>query len=113
VIRRLNATVVDILAEPELRQRLIDLAYEIPSRAQQTPEALGGCNRPKSKSGGPSSGPPTSRRNDRARNRTASVGIKTQSIGAPLASFHVTVIKCRRVVAFWDSTLLLRYHLTS
>jgi tripartite-type tricarboxylate transporter receptor subunit TctC len=41
VIRRLNAAVVDILAEPELRQRLIDLAYEIPPRAQQTPEALG------------------------------------------------------------------------
>jgi hypothetical protein len=34
------------------------------------------CKRPKSKSGGPSSGPPTSRRNDRARNRSGSVGIK-------------------------------------
>jgi tripartite-type tricarboxylate transporter receptor subunit TctC len=41
VIAKLNAAVVDILAKPELRQRLIDLAYEIPPRAQQTPEALG------------------------------------------------------------------------
>jgi tripartite-type tricarboxylate transporter receptor subunit TctC len=41
VIAKLNAAVVDILAEPEVRQRLIDLAYEIPPRAQQTPEALG------------------------------------------------------------------------
>ena len=41
VIAKLNAAVVDILAEPEPRQRLVDLAYEIPPRAQQTPEALG------------------------------------------------------------------------
>jgi tripartite-type tricarboxylate transporter receptor subunit TctC len=41
VISKLNAAVVNILAEPELRQRLIDLAYEIPPREQQTPEALG------------------------------------------------------------------------
>ncbi|HWF94050.1 MAG TPA: tripartite tricarboxylate transporter substrate-binding protein [Xanthobacteraceae bacterium] len=41
VIAKLNAAVVNILAEPELRQRLIDLAYEIPPRAQQTPAALG------------------------------------------------------------------------
>jgi len=40
-IGKLNAAVVNILEEPELRQRLIDLAYEIPPRAQQTPQALG------------------------------------------------------------------------
>jgi tripartite-type tricarboxylate transporter receptor subunit TctC len=41
VVAKLNAAVVNVLAEPELRQRLIDLAYEIPPREQQTPEALG------------------------------------------------------------------------
>jgi tripartite-type tricarboxylate transporter receptor subunit TctC len=41
VIAKLNAAVVSILAEPELRRRLIDLAYELPPREQQTPAALG------------------------------------------------------------------------
>ena len=45
VITRINAAVVNILAEPELRSRLIDLAYEIPPREQQTPEALGALQR--------------------------------------------------------------------
>ena len=45
VIARLNAAVVNILAEPQLRRRLIDLAYEIPPPAQQTPEALGALQR--------------------------------------------------------------------
>jgi tripartite-type tricarboxylate transporter receptor subunit TctC len=41
VVAKLNAAVVNILAEPALRQRLIDLAYEMPPRDQQTPAALG------------------------------------------------------------------------
>jgi tripartite-type tricarboxylate transporter receptor subunit TctC len=45
VIAKLNAAVVNILEEPELRARLVDLAYEIPPRAQQTPEALGALQR--------------------------------------------------------------------
>jgi tripartite-type tricarboxylate transporter receptor subunit TctC len=45
VITRINAAVVDALAEPELRSRLIDLAYEIPPREQQTPQALGALQR--------------------------------------------------------------------
>src|SRR3984893_12161711 len=45
VISRRNAAVVSILAEPEVRQRLIDLAYEIPSPEQQTPQALGALQR--------------------------------------------------------------------
>lgn len=45
VISKLNAAVVSILAEPELRQRLIDLTYEIQPREQQTPEALGALQR--------------------------------------------------------------------
>jgi tripartite-type tricarboxylate transporter receptor subunit TctC len=45
VILRLNAAVVKALADPELRQRLVDLAYEIPPREQQTPEALGALQR--------------------------------------------------------------------
>jgi len=45
VISKLNAAVVNILAEPPLRQRLIDLAYEMPPPEQQTPEALGALQR--------------------------------------------------------------------
>ena len=41
VIARLNAAVVDALADPLVRQRLTELAQELPARERQTPEALG------------------------------------------------------------------------
>ena len=41
VITRLNAAVVDALADPATRQRLSDLGMEIVPRDKQTPEALG------------------------------------------------------------------------
>ena len=41
MIEKLNAAVVDALADPAVRQRLVDMAQEIPPREQQTPEALG------------------------------------------------------------------------
>ena len=41
IIAKLNQAVATALAEPELRQRLIDLAYEMPAVEQQTPQALG------------------------------------------------------------------------
>jgi tripartite-type tricarboxylate transporter receptor subunit TctC len=41
IVVRLNAAVVDSLADPTVRQTLGDLGFEIPSRDQQTPEALG------------------------------------------------------------------------
>jgi len=40
IIAKLNAAVVGALADPETRQRLLDLAQEIYPREQQTPEAL-------------------------------------------------------------------------
>jgi len=40
VIDRLNAAIVESLADPEVRKRLADLGQEIPPREQQTPEAL-------------------------------------------------------------------------
>jgi tripartite-type tricarboxylate transporter receptor subunit TctC len=40
VIAKLNAAVVDALADSGVQQRLIKLGSNIPARAQQTPEAL-------------------------------------------------------------------------
>ena len=40
VVRRLNAAVVDALADPTVRQRLTELGQELPAPEQQTPEAL-------------------------------------------------------------------------
>jgi tripartite-type tricarboxylate transporter receptor subunit TctC len=41
VVARLNAAVVETLADPAVRQRLAELGQEIPPPEQQTPEALG------------------------------------------------------------------------
>ena len=41
VIAKLNAAVVDTLADPHVRQRLTDMAQDIPTRDEQTPQALG------------------------------------------------------------------------
>jgi tripartite-type tricarboxylate transporter receptor subunit TctC len=41
VIARLNAAVVDALADANIRARLTELGQELPPREQQTPEALG------------------------------------------------------------------------
>jgi len=39
-IQKVNAAVLKIMAEPEMMQKLNNLAYEIPSAADRTPEAL-------------------------------------------------------------------------
>ncbi|MEO8441096.1 MAG: tripartite tricarboxylate transporter substrate-binding protein [Betaproteobacteria bacterium] len=41
IIMKLNAAIVETLADPTVRERFADLGQEIPAREQQTPEALG------------------------------------------------------------------------
>src|SRR5438270_52877 len=41
IVAKLNAAVMDALADPAVRQRLADVGLEIPPREQQTPQALG------------------------------------------------------------------------
>ncbi len=45
ITARLNAAVIETLADPMVRARLADLAQETPQRAQQTPEALGALHK--------------------------------------------------------------------
>ena len=40
VVAKLNAAVVDALADPTVRQRLAQIGQDIPPREQQSPEAL-------------------------------------------------------------------------
>lgn len=40
IIMKLNAAIVETLADPGVRERFVDLGQEIPAREQQTPEAL-------------------------------------------------------------------------
>ena len=41
IVAKLNAAVVETLADPAVRQRFAEQGQDIPPRGQQTPEALG------------------------------------------------------------------------
>jgi tripartite-type tricarboxylate transporter receptor subunit TctC len=45
VIARLNAAVVDALADSNVRTRLADLGQDIPTSEQQTPDGLASCQK--------------------------------------------------------------------
>jgi tripartite-type tricarboxylate transporter receptor subunit TctC len=45
IVAKLNSAVVETLADPAVRQRLIEMGQEIPPRDQQTPEALAARHR--------------------------------------------------------------------
>jgi tripartite-type tricarboxylate transporter receptor subunit TctC len=45
IVAKLNAAIVETLADPIIRQRLFDLGQEIPPLDRQTPEALGAYHR--------------------------------------------------------------------
>ncbi len=45
IIARLNAAVVEALANPAVQQRLADIGFETPTREQQTPEGLAAFHR--------------------------------------------------------------------
>ena len=45
MVERLNAAIVETLADPAVRSRLIDLGQEIFPPEQQTPAALGALNK--------------------------------------------------------------------
>ncbi len=45
MIDRLNAAVVDALADAKVRQRLIDMGQDITAREERTPQALGALQR--------------------------------------------------------------------
>ncbi len=41
IVARINAAVLEAMANPTVQERLANLAFEIPSRDRQTPKALG------------------------------------------------------------------------
>ena len=55
IVSKLNSAVMSTLADPGIRQRLVELGVEIPSRDQQTPEGFAALQKADIEQGGQSS----------------------------------------------------------
>jgi tripartite-type tricarboxylate transporter receptor subunit TctC len=45
IVMKINAAVVEALADPAVRTKLKDIGQELPTRAQQSPEGFGACHK--------------------------------------------------------------------
>jgi tripartite-type tricarboxylate transporter receptor subunit TctC len=95
-VARLNAAVLDALADPATRRKLAELAQELPPPEQQTPEALGAYQRAEIEKWWPIVKEPASSRNDRpfdAQSRVAVIAA-TPALAAATGRSSETPVIC-------------------